>query len=290
MKDTLNYLRRKEYDDLAFLLENTWRKHPPKRSDNHYQMWKEQVAVNLPVLYLASIYLHIFVKERKIKNLLFATRDCSHWYKIYSAMYPDEKCHYFHCSRNMFNLARTTSRPSYERYVDRVTDNDISHSVFIDIHGTGRRMYEYFSERGDSNGVGKVPRCFILSSAHSDTENLCDGIVHMIERKKAEFVVFKAGGGPIEMLNYDLIGTCNDYNRNGAVRAELEYDEDKIKPYHDCVDRFVTLIKRNPSLVDKQHSCRQLRKAIRHLFEPCLVDLPVVSEWIDHERKHTADP
>ena len=94
-KKTIKYLRQHGFDDLVFFLQKTWSRHPEKSSDKHYQMWKEQVALNLPILFLASLYLHDFVQEHQIKNILFASRDCVHWHRIYSAMYPNEKT-YFH--------------------------------------------------------------------------------------------------------------------------------------------------------------------------------------------------
>lgn len=282
VEKTLDYLDDKKYKRLVRLLKETWGKIHNKYDDRYARdMWKEQVALNLPIMYLASIILHAFVKKNNIKNILFATRDCSHWYKIYSAMYPKDLTHYFHCSRNMFNIARTKNRPEYEKYVDKLTDNDTYHTVYVDIHGTGRRMYEYFESRGQS-----IPACFILSSGHTNEEKLTSGIVKMMKKGRCKFIIFKAGGGPIEMLNYDLIGTCNDYGKHGAVRAELEYSKKYVKYYHDCAQEFVEALYEYSNYDNENYDIRQVEKAIKHLYKPALTDLPIISKKIKHERTH----
>ena len=57
LKDTIRYLREKNYNNLASLLQEVWENHPDKHHRD-YEMWREQLALNLPVLYIASIYLH----------------------------------------------------------------------------------------------------------------------------------------------------------------------------------------------------------------------------------------
>jgi len=279
LKETIRFLRQKDYEILASLLEDTWESHPDK-DHKHYDMWREQLAVNIPVLYIASIILHNYVQSHGIKNILFATRDCSHWYKIYKAMYPHESCHYFSCSRNMFNIARTKSRPYYEKYIKSLTDGDISNSIYVDVHGTGKRMYQYFKDKHD-----EIPFCFILSSGHSSSDGLSKEIRKLVSKDRAEFLVFSADGSPIEMLNYDIIGTCSDYNKYGPVRNTLEYDADDVQGYHNCVDRFIKLLKRKDS-VDDNHTDKSMHNIIKLLFKPALNKLPVISEWIKPERKH----
>lgn len=286
---TLNYLEKGGYSDLALILVETWQDHPAKASigenNRSYQMWKEQIALNLPVLFLASLRLHIFVQNRGIKHLLFATRDCIHWYRIYRALYPNDNAHYFHCSRNMFNGAREQYNKHYEAYVDKVTGNDIAHTVFIDVHGTGKRMYDYFLARKYA-----IPACFILSSGHSVPNNLPDGIKHLIAQRRAKFLVFKAAGSPIEMLNYDKIGSCYDYNQYGDVRGVLEYSIQDIEEYHKCTDNFIRNIKKHASVIIHNRDGDNLNRDIRYLFAPALNDLPCISEVIDPERQHDIGP
>ncbi len=269
---TLAYLRDNKFIHLANYLDDTRNLCPKKDRE----LWREQIAVNIPILYLASIYLNSYVKEHNLKHLLFATRDCIHWCQIYKVMYPQDDVHYFHCSRNMFNKARVESRPDYDKYIQTITQNDIRNSIYIDIHGTGRRMYEYFSSKKQG------PSCFILSSGHSKEDKLCDGIKKLIRKDRAKFLVFGAAGSPIEMLNYDIIGTCNDYTELGPVRAEVEYDINLVLPYHECVAAFIKIFK-SKQKIDVNDN---ILEHIEYLFEPILDDLPVISKWIKPERIH----
>ena len=104
-------------------------------------MWQEQSFINFPLLYLASLFLYQYGQERGCTTFIFATRDCCHWYKIFSRMYPHVDVVYFNCSRNM--LSNGIGNNSYKKYVTSVVD-DIDRTVFIDVHGTGRRMFHYF--------------------------------------------------------------------------------------------------------------------------------------------------
>lgn len=290
---TLDYLKSRKYNDLAYLLEETWNlrishrtkqagyKEWKNRNNEEDEMWAEQIAINLPVLYLASIYLHNYVRENGIKHLLFATRDCVHWHKIYKAIYPNSDVHYFHCSRNMFNRAKIDSNNYYDKYIDDITNREIRESVYVDIHGTGKRMYEFFLQRGKGG-----PSCFILSSRHSDSSSLSDGIKDLIQQHRAEFIVFKSIGSSIEMLNYDLIGTCNNYDRSGPIRAPLEYDSSIVKPYHDCSKVFIDLIKKHRNKIIHSYDHDNLKQTIKHLFLPIRDNLPSISKWIEPERHH----
>ena len=177
LKETIRYLRQKDYENLASLLEEVWESHPDK-DHQHYDMWREQLAVNLPVLYIASICLHNYIESHGIKN-----------------------------------------------------------------------------------------------------------IRKLISKDRAEFLVFSADGSPIEMLNYDIIGTCNDYNKYGPVRSPLEYDVSDVQGYHNCANLFIKLLKRQSS-IDDNHSEKSMRNVINLLFKPALDKLPVISDWIKPERKH----
>src|SRR5437016_3804636 len=78
-----------------------------KRNSVKWLLYVEQCLINLPILYLASLYLYAFAKKHGYTNYLFCTRDCCHWHRIFTRLFPDERCHYFHCSRNMFNKAKS---------------------------------------------------------------------------------------------------------------------------------------------------------------------------------------
>lgn len=120
-------------------------------------MWEEQLSINLQILYLCSIILHNYVKKHKVKNLVFVRRDCCHWWKIYNTLYPGYNVHYFHSSRNLLERATNESLPYFDEYIYSITFKDAEHSIYIDIHGSGLRMYNYFSKR-----YYGIPLSFIL--------------------------------------------------------------------------------------------------------------------------------
>src|SRR5689334_7909325 len=63
----------------------------PYRERDQYMMWKDQACLNFPLLYLGSLYLYFYAKERGCKTFLFATRDCCHWYRIFEKLFPNFK-------------------------------------------------------------------------------------------------------------------------------------------------------------------------------------------------------
>ena len=97
----------KDINKLNKIVKHTIKDNPydRKKDKNKYIMWIEQCQINLPILYLASIYLYEYGKKRGCNNFIFATRDCCHWYKVFKQLYPNVKSSYFHCSRNMFENA-----------------------------------------------------------------------------------------------------------------------------------------------------------------------------------------
>src|SRR5205085_2795640 len=117
------------HEQLIPIIEKTWKLNPYRQAENtpvpkggdtegekrSAMMWEEQVTLNFPLLYLASWYVYQYAKERGIKTLLFATRDCCHWVKIFQKMFPDMTAHYFHCSRNLFEKVTEMSRRERHR-------------------------------------------------------------------------------------------------------------------------------------------------------------------------------
>lgn len=125
-------------------------------------------------------------------------------------------------------------------------------------------------------------------------------------RGKLKVLYWKSHGGPIEMLNYDKIGTLQNYNKNGPVRDPLEYSVKLVNPYHECMN---TLIKRiRPfntcyisqiyfdSLDGNKMSVKQAQtrdKWIERILDlidyHCSLvqyDRPIISKYIEHVRRH----
>lgn len=278
---TINYLEDNELEDLAYLIRKTWNNKP--KNNKETRMWEEQLSLNLPILFLASIDLHKFAQKNEIKNFLFVRRDCCHWWKIYNALYPKSKVYYVHCSRKMLEKSTNENHKYYNNYIDHITDSDSKHSIYVDVHGTGLRMYNYFDKREKP-----IPLCYILSSSHSSIGTMEDNMELHVKNGLAKFIVFEAAGSPIEMLNYDITGTCLDFDSNGPIRAPVEYDPDIVLPYHDCCREFLRVIDNYPNKLKspKQLSSKSIIKIINHLYKPILDNKPIISQWIVPERKH----
>lgn len=238
-------------------------------------MWLEQCLINFPLLYLASIYLYNYAKQYNCDTFLFATRDCCHWYKIFQKMYPHTIVHYFHCSRNMFEKA--TGNNAFRKYVQSIV-HDIKKTIFVDIHGTGRRVFGYFEQE-----FSEVPQCFLLSATYESYSQFPQISKKYYEKGKLINLIFNARGSPIEMLNYDTIGTLQNYLPEiGPVRDELEYDKSLIEPYHECMQYLIDQI--NP--VEGTFKRKEVYPAIKAIFKDILVNKPIISKYIKHIANH----
>ena len=197
-QQTIELLRKNGYRQLVDLLEKTYGHNPYKKGSVQYTMWQEQCATNLPILYLGSLYLHKYGTDRGYQRYLFATRDCCHWHRIFRKMYPDADVHYFRCSRNMFTVASERDRPEYRNYVKDLAEKD---AVYVDIHGTGRHMLDYFKEN-----FKYVISCFFMSAGFKNYNELPKLCRHLHQKDGLHSIVLDVNGSPIEMLNYDKNG------------------------------------------------------------------------------------
>ena len=245
------------------------------------KMWEEQCFTNFPILYLSSIYLHDHAQKHGCKTFLFATRDCCHWYKVFKALYPTSDAHYFHCSRNMFETAENNQ--AFKEYVRSMVTN-VDQTIFIDIHGTGRRAIRYFEKE-----FGKSPYCLLLSATYKNYRQFPTETYKQYQKGRFVNLVFDARGSPIEMLNYDLVGTLQNYLPvTGPVRDKPEYDLSKIRPYHDCMSALVSRIK--PIKGKREIAGNQLLDEINRAYRPILEKKPAISRWIDHLGNHDKNP
>lgn len=252
-----------------------------KKEETGYKMWKEQCKINFPILYLSSIYLYEYGRERGCNNYLFATRDCCHFYKIFKELYPEVSSTYFHCSRNMFENATENKNEVYKSYVREQIKDKISKTVFIDIHGTGKRMFAYFEKEFD-----KVPYCFLLSATFNNFEQFPSISRYYYKKNKIYNLMFDTRGSPIEMLNYDNIGTLHNFCEEGPIRDKLEYDLELIKPYHECINYFVDLMEPINSNIDCRYKLRQIKQEIKDYFGILKKTELILSNYIRHIGKH----
>jgi tRNA A-37 threonylcarbamoyl transferase component Bud32 len=178
----------------------------------------------------------------------------------------------------MFEQATENVNLAYNNYVQSIVKN-VESTIFIDIHGTGKRVLEYFKTH-----YNQVPYCFLISATSNDYDEFPDISQHWYRKGKLINLVFDARGSPIEMLNYDLVGTLQDYTVSGPVRDSLEYKKSWIVPYHECIN---TIIESLPPIDPRiKQNLKQLHYQIKKLFKMILTTKPIISEKIDHIGRH----
>lgn len=253
-------------------------------------MWAEQCTINVPVLIMASIYLYLFAKQHNCNKLLFATRDCCHWYLIFKKLFPSCSIYYFDCSRVMFENATKYDNLDYNNYVKSIVGNDITRTIYIDVHGTGRRAFSYFEKDFNS-----VPYVFLLSTGIENYSKLPDNDNYL---NKFTCLVFNANGSGCESLNYDIVGTLQHYNKNGPVRDKLEYHKEFIIPYHECIKNILTNLNPMQKILDNlinndndaiNDIMKQLIVTIDYVFSLISHETPVVLQLFDHCSNHQKD-
>ena len=285
----LDYIKKSNIKELGQLVDiieqgNAINPYNVITEKNKYLMWNEQCGLNFPILYLASIYLYKHAQERNCDTFLFATRDCCQWYRIFKRMYPHTNVHYFHCSRNMFELATQSGNRYFKNYVKSIVEHNVEKTIFIDIHGTGQRMFNYFTKE-----FSKTPHCFLLSAKKNGYNDFPKISRHNKKQDKFINLVFGARGSPIEMLNYDLVGTLQTFKASGPVRDNPEYNLKQIKPYHKCINYLANSIKStnydyyntsdNYNIVD-------IHRLIKKIFAKIEVNKPIIGKYINHIGKH----
>ena len=234
-KEVISYVSEKGFKVLGKLLDALLKKNPYKIGSRKYIMWNEQAGINIPLLYLGSIRVFEYANSLKIKHLLFVTRDCCHWHRIFTALFGEEgfKVTYFNSSRIMFQEASEKKNKYYMDYFDKATGGDITKSMYIDIHGTGKNMQTFAQKQYQA-----LPACFLLTVGAKTYKDMPKECYELYKKGQLLGCTFDKKGSPAEMLNYDTIGTLINYDKNGPVRMPPEYDIRLLKPYKKCVDIF----------------------------------------------------
>ena len=247
-------------------------------------MWKEQAIINFPILYLASIYLYIYAKQRGVETFLFVTRDCCHWHKIFKGLFPDCNVHYFHCSRNMLDKAMAQINHPYDDYVRTIIGTDPSKAIYIDIYGRCKRTYNYFEQK-----FGKGPCAFLLSTRLRNYSRFPKIVKKYKNKDKFIILVFKGKGSYVESLNLDLIGTLQDYTTEGPIRDKLEYEKRRIKPYHKCMKYIydeISPIKTKLKIKKASRLLTELMINIKNIFQFVANREPAILKHIKFIRTH----
>jgi hypothetical protein len=278
--------------NLVEIMNSTKKLNPYNSGSLNYTLWNEQCFINFPLLYLSSIFLYIYAKERNIKIFLFATRDCCFWIKIFIKMFPEFKdnCHYFHSSRNVFKKAifDPNTQRNYNNYVKNLikTPENIEKTIYVDIHGTGQHISSYFLNQFDN-----FPYCFIISAACENYSQLPYACQPVIDNNKMKILTFGAGGSPIEMLNYDIIGTLNDFSKSGPIRGDPEYDPVLLEPYHISIDTMISSLDMVDIHLDdsnklfSEHNV-EILNIISSIYDQIRNKQPLISQLVRHHENH----
>jgi len=255
---------------------------------NYSLMWEEQTGINFPMMYVASIYLFFYAQMKGCDTFLFATRDCCHWHRIFKKLFPQTNSYYFHCSRNMFDRGYTDHNPYFKKYVQSLIKTSPDKVIYIDIHGTCQRVLNYFSKEFNA-----IPYCFLLSSSfrmYPQFPKICQ---RAHDAGKLVNIVFDARGTPIEMLNFDVIGTIQNFNKNGPVRDAPEYSVNRLEPYHICIQYLLNQMKPWDSVLPKSVKKKQpifdfeeLALLIRRIYRVIQDNKPILNNYIKHPGKH----
>lgn len=277
----------KKVTDMTLLVDNIIKNNPYslRKDKNGFFMWREQACINIPILYLSSIYLYKYAESIGCNIFLFATRDCCNWYRIFKKMFPNTKSHYFDCSRVMFKSGADNKNIYYKQYVKSLIGDDMSKVMFIDLHGTGRRMFYYFEKR-----FFTVPHCFILSASANSYDKMTFSLTKKyINQNKATVLMFGIPGKHIEMLNYDNQGSLINYTKKGPVRDDPEYKLKMIKPYYDCIEYAIKNIETIDCNLLYEFDMKYLYKVIKSLFYIVKYNYPVVYLNFDHVNYHSGN-
>jgi hypothetical protein len=220
-----NLLIKYDYNKIADLMKHVRLSNPHKNPIKH-RMWFEQCQYNIPLLIFASIQLNNICCKNKFKRLLFSTRDCCLWIKIFNQMYKGVKTVYFHTSRNIYY------NPT-DDYIKYIKDLYNANSIIIDLHATGKSLSYFFDKHTDT-----IPDVFFLYYIKAKNR---DDIP-----KNINVQCIYTHGSPgaldgrharIEVLNYDIIGTLVSYKNNKPIRDPIEYNKENVEEgYHKCID------------------------------------------------------
>lgn len=287
-QDTIKTLKKNGFQTEAKILTTVLAKNPYNVNTPQYIMWNEQTGINIPFLFLACLSLYEFAKKVEAKHLLFVTRDCVHWHRIWKALFPNEEftVTFFDSSRIMFQEAEKTKNKYYMQYINKVTEGDISKAIYIDIHATGRHLLSFCNKRLNS----KTPACFFLTVGAKNYKDMHKEVYQQIFQKgRYRACSFDMAGSCAEMLNYhDSMGSLVNYDANGPVRMKLEYDGKTLRPYFKCVNYYLKLHERTEShSINTAHADECMKHIAKRIRKR--KNQPVINTWITHVRKHEED-
>lgn len=97
----------------------------PERS-----LWNLTCELNFPLLFFASLQLGQFVQKRGCSEILFISRDCLLWQRLFQKLFPQQRSCYYFASR------RCLLKPS-ENYLEYFRSTWTPQSLIVDLFSTG---------------------------------------------------------------------------------------------------------------------------------------------------------
>ncbi len=175
--------------------------------------WKNQAQYNVPRLILASLTLNAFCQQRNITSLLFSTRGCCYFMKIFNKLFPNYTSTYFHTSQSMYR----NPTPEFVHYVHSLyTPN----TVIVEEHGSGAACQKFFTKH-----LSTFPNHTTLVRRSSSLPHLSEQFEHIPES-----------------LNIDSAGPLILFDGTGPVHTPLEYTLEDIQPAHKCIESCLSLL------------------------------------------------
>lgn len=257
--------------------------------DNEFdrQLCLEQIQLNIPILYFASIYLYFYAQTFGIKYFLFAQRDCVHWHRIFSTLFPETHVRYFACSRNLFTKAKE-NKEFFDYLVDQVggKPENLKDTLYVDLFGSGRHSHTYFLTLVDK-GMPH-PYLFLLSTRYKDLQSFPRTLDTLFQDDLLHVVSFGYRTWNLEILNYDIQGSASDYQQGTVIRLPLEYDVKYVSICHRVIEQFILLLKEAkislPTAIPR-FPFRFYQRLLTHLLTFTL-DMPIITTKFPFMKYH----
>ncbi len=235
---------------IANLMRYLRLRNPYNEKTTKHRIWEEQSQYNVPILVLASLYVNDYSLANNKTRVLFSSRDCCHWIKIFSKMFPQYESVYFHTSRHLYR----NPTPSYIEYVNSLYDE---HTLLVDSQGTGVSSTTFFKN-------------------YLQTD--VDSIFIVIAGGRGKAMAYNMGHS-IELVNYALEGTLVGFENGLPIRANPEYELRKVRPAHKCIDMAVLTL---PLFEYTTYNDELMKKLLKRLGR----HTSVLHETVRHQDEH----
>jgi len=187
------FLVEQDWEPLANLIREVRLANPfPDSRPQERHLWLLSCQLNFPLLFLASLHLEQRARETNACEILFVSRDCLLWHRLYQQLFPNRRSTYLYTSRKC--LLKPT-----ESYLEYFRSTWHSDSLIVDLFSTGiswSRLFARLNAKARYFFIGRVDNYSYLQDSLRP-EDWLD--IHTIFRNsELGFPVNKN----VEMLNY----------------------------------------------------------------------------------------